>query len=149
MSSSIVLALYENDFIGNLPDNICEHLPSIQRLGLGEIPDEIGDLHNLQGLALHVNNLNGVIPSRIFNLSMIKFISLFSNQLSGSLPADIGTGVPDLQQLLVGDNKLSGTIPTNSFFGFIPMTLRAFTNLQWLNLQWNNLTIDASIPRFN
>ncbi|CAL2252041.1 unnamed protein product [Prunus armeniaca] len=26
------------------------------------------------------------------------------NQLSGSLPADIGTGVPDLQQLLVGDN---------------------------------------------
>ncbi|KAI5331796.1 hypothetical protein L3X38_021922 [Prunus dulcis] len=26
------------------------------------------------------------------------------------------------------------------------MTLRAFTNLQWLNLQWNNLTIDASIP---
>ncbi|PQQ06896.1 LRR receptor-like serine/threonine-protein kinase EFR [Prunus yedoensis var. nudiflora] len=76
-------------------------------------------------------------------------------QLSGSLPAD-------LQQLLVGDNKLSGTIPgfitngsnkltrlditANSFFGFIPTTLRAFTNLQWLNLQWNNLTVNASIP---
>ncbi|KAI5355319.1 hypothetical protein L3X38_008214 [Prunus dulcis] len=92
MSSLIVLALYENDLIGNLPDNIFEYnknnltgsipknignLTQLTEIHLvinnliGEIPDEIGDPHNLQGLALHVNNLNGVIPSRIFNLSMI------------------------------------------------------------------------------
>ncbi|PQQ03422.1 putative LRR receptor-like serine/threonine-protein kinase [Prunus yedoensis var. nudiflora] len=109
------------------PDEIKLGCSGLLRVA-GEIPDEIGDPHNLQD----------------------------------SLPTDIGTGVPDLQQLLVGDNKLGGTIPcfisngsnkltrlditANSFFGFIPTTLCAFTNLQWLNLQWNNLTVDASIP---
>ncbi|KAL6282484.1 hypothetical protein ACE6H2_013413 [Prunus campanulata] len=212
MSSLTALNLYGNNLNGGLLDNICQHLPSLQRLNLGRnqfdgplpsklwqctqllhltleennfsggipktignltqsrtiylsinnltgtIPDEMGDLQNLEILSIALNNLNGLIPSSIFNMSRMRELALSWNQLSGSLPANIGLGLPNLQSLFIGATDLSGVIPNfsnasrliqivlnqNSFIGFIPRTLCALTNLKWLHLEKNNLTIDTS-----
>ncbi|PQQ03159.1 receptor kinase-like protein Xa21 isoform X2 [Prunus yedoensis var. nudiflora] len=83
---------------------------------------------------------------------------LSRNQLSGILPANIGLGLPNLQQLYIAANDLSGEIPNlsnastlskidlnnNSFTGFIPRTLCALKNLQSLHLGRNNLTIQIT-----
>jgi LRR receptor-like serine/threonine-protein kinase FLS2 len=97
-------------------------------------------------------------------MSTIKIVSLLENQLSGSLPTNIGLGVPNLQKLYLGINKLSGVIPKsisnasqitlldlgdNLLYGFIPSTLCALTNLWWLSLFQNNLTVDISNPEAN
>ncbi|XP_040365641.1 putative receptor-like protein kinase At3g47110 [Rosa chinensis] len=57
------------------------------------------------------NNLNGHIPSSIFNISTITKLYLGINQLSGSLPANIGLGLPNVEQFQVAANHLSGVIP--------------------------------------
>ncbi|CAL9015667.1 unnamed protein product [Prunus brigantina] len=214
LSFLTTLALHENNLSGGLPDNICQHLPSIQYVYLGRnlfvgplpsklwqckqllilslsinnfggsilknignltqlieiyldtnnfrgtIPDEMGDLQNLEVFTIGANNLNGLIPSSIFNISTIRVMSLAFNKLSGRLPTNIGLGVPNLQLLYIEANDLNGEIPNlshasmlteldlnyNSFTGFIPRTLCALKNLQFLNLEGNNLTIDTSTP---
>ncbi|XP_034212877.1 probable leucine-rich repeat receptor-like protein kinase At1g35710 [Prunus dulcis] len=101
MSSLTMLTLFGNSLNGGgIPDNICQHLPNIQVLNLGTIPDEIGDLQHLQVFSFGVNNLNGPIPSTIFNMSMLTAISLASNQLLA------------LRILSLGPNLLTSTIPS-------------------------------------
>ncbi|KAI5331361.1 hypothetical protein L3X38_021487 [Prunus dulcis] len=105
----------------------------------------MGDLQNLELLSIEQNNLNGLIPSSIFNISKLRALSLTLNKLSGSLPANIGLGVPNLQLLYIGATDVSGVIPNlsnaskltrismsyNSFTGFIPRTLCAFSGLDY------------------
>ncbi|VVA22780.1 PREDICTED: probable LRR receptor [Prunus dulcis] len=127
MSSLTMLTLFGNSLNGGgIPDNICQHLPNIQVLNLGTIPDEIGDLQHLQVFSFGVNNLNGPIPSTIFNMSMLTAISLASNQLldnlaelllggnqlSGSLPSCLGDFSAALRILSLGPNLLTSTIPS-------------------------------------
>ncbi|RXI03290.1 hypothetical protein DVH24_003942 [Malus domestica] len=124
----------------------------------GTIPDEIGDLPQLEILGLMINNLNGVIPPKLFNLSMIRLIGLSLK----SLPANIGLNAPNLESLLVdGTNLVAGPLPnlsnasklrqldmgSNSFTGFLPSTLCSLKNLERLYLYSNSLTIDPSAPQ--
>ncbi|RXH86305.1 hypothetical protein DVH24_017358 [Malus domestica] len=122
----------------------------------GTIPDEIDDLQNLQISGLDINNLNGLIPRKIFNMSMLRQIALVDNQLSGSLPTDIGIGVPNLEfiglipSFISNGSKLTKLdMSSNSFSGFIPNNLCALTNLEYLSLLKNNLTIDTSTLEVN
>ncbi|ONI01815.1 LOW QUALITY PROTEIN: hypothetical protein PRUPE_6G160800 [Prunus persica] len=179
MSSLTTLNLYGNNLSGGLPDNICQHLPSLQILNFGRnhfdgpLPSKLWQCRKLLFLNLEENNFSGSIPKNIGNLTMMKEISLSinnltvlslsQNQLSGSLPANLGLGLPNLQILHLSEAGLSGVIPNfsnasmltrlelgqNSFTGFIPGTLCALTNLQWLKLDNNNLTIDTSTPEAN
>ncbi|XP_021811562.1 probable LRR receptor-like serine/threonine-protein kinase At3g47570 [Prunus avium] len=158
------LYLGRNQFDGPLPSKLWQ-CRELLELDLGEnnfsgsIPKNIGNLTTMEVLSLGFNNLTGTIPwSSIFNISTIRLLSLSWNQLSGSLPANIGLGLPNLQFLYLSAAGLSGVIPNlsnasmltrlalarNSFTGFIPSTLCALTNLQWLLLHNNNLTIDTS-----
>ncbi|KAL6273052.1 hypothetical protein ACE6H2_023744 [Prunus campanulata] len=159
----LMLILGENNFSGSIPKNI-GNLTMLEVITLhnnnltGTIPDEIGDLQNLELFQAGDNNLNGLIPSSIFNISTIAVMDFHLNQLSGSLPENIGLGSPNLEELYLAVNELNGVIPNlsnasmltrlelqgNSFTGFIPSTLCALTNLQWLSLAQNNLTIDTS-----
>jgi LRR receptor-like serine/threonine-protein kinase FLS2 len=130
----------------------------------GAIPSEIGNLQNLEILAISGNKLMGQIPFEVFNISTIQVIDMSINILSGHLPSNIDIFLPILQYLYVSDNALSGTIPSfisnasqlteldvgyNSFSGLIPKALGNLRLLQWLGLQNNNLTIEYSTPDFN
>ncbi|KAK8602995.1 hypothetical protein V6N13_085195 [Hibiscus sabdariffa] len=119
------------------------------------IPQQIGNLKNLEILSLGYNNLVGPIPPAIFNTSTLSVIDLESNRLSGSLPSNIGLWLPNLEELYLGSNQLVGSFPMyisnasrltvldmphNYISGSIPDTLGSLRNLERLNLEANNLT---------
>ncbi|KAK8706154.1 hypothetical protein V6N13_049729 [Hibiscus sabdariffa] len=121
----------------------------------GTIPQQIGNLKNLEYLSLGVNNLVGPIPPAIFNTSTLTVISLLLNQLSGRLPLNTGLWLPNLQGLYLGTYQLVGPFPIsisnasqltlldmshNFFSGSIPGDLGNLRNLKKLNLEVNNLT---------
>jgi Leucine-rich repeat (LRR) protein len=49
----------------------------------GGIPSSLGNLVNLQFLALNYNQFSGSIPSSLGNLVNLQILALNSNQLSG------------------------------------------------------------------
>ena len=53
----------------------------------GEIPPELGNLHNLKILDLGLNQLTGEIPPEFGNLSKLGYLFLDENQLTGCVPS--------------------------------------------------------------
>ncbi|KAK9949787.1 hypothetical protein M0R45_005300 [Rubus argutus] len=92
MSSLITLSLSRNSLGGNLPDNICQHLPFIQ------------------GLYFDENQFDGALPSQLWQCKWLLVLLLFRNNFSGTIPRNIGN-LTHLQDLALSDNKLTGTIP--------------------------------------
>ncbi|PSS08146.1 LRR receptor-like serine/threonine-protein kinase precursor [Actinidia chinensis var. chinensis] len=98
---------------------------------------------------------DGPIPSTIFNLSSLESISLQSNTLSGNFPLDLCKHLPVLQELVLGNNKFTGSLQSricnctllklldlseNYFAGFIPQEISHLHNLQWLDMSKNSLS---------
>ena len=52
----------------------------------GEIPPDLADLTNLQGLNLWGNELSGKIPPELDALAKLEWLHLGGNQLSGEIP---------------------------------------------------------------
>lgn len=105
-----------------------------------------------------------MLPSNIFNISTLKLLSLAMNHLTGHLPSRIGGWSPNIGEIYLGQNELSGTIPdsisnasklyaldlaTNSFTGLIPNALCNSESLQLINFEGNYLTSKSSVPQPN
>lgn len=120
---------------------------------------EIGNLVNLDRIALDNNSFTGEIPSTLFNNTGIRGISLLGNFFTGSLPENIGISLPNLGELYLGINNLSGVIPDsisnasklfrlglgyNEFTGHFPRSFGGLRLLQYLNVIENNLTPEPS-----
>ena len=120
----------------------------------GELPPELGNLANLQVLALGGNQLTGKIPAWLGSLANLQELYLWGNQLTGEIPAELGS-LPSLTILSLSDNQLTGQIPTelgslsslhelnltrSQLTGPIPTELANLTNLQVLALGGNQLT---------
>lgn len=132
------------------------NLPSNNLTGI--IPEEIGNLTNLEWLNLSDNNLSGKIPAGIGNLNSIKTLALQSNQLTGSIPTELWD-LSSLEILWLASNQLSGTLTTdisklnslkdlslssNEFSGSIPGEI---SNLSVLtNLTLDNNGFSGEIP---
>ncbi|KAF7836347.1 MDIS1-interacting receptor like kinase 2-like [Senna tora] len=128
------------------------------------IPESIGFLSKLQFLDLNNNDLNGTIPLSLANLTQLYELDLSHNHLTGILDPllfPIGgtnhpkTGLIGMQNLLIRDNLLGGTIPKeianmrnltilaldgNNFYGSIPPSLGNCTHLRKLTLANNHLS---------
>lgn len=105
------------------------------------------------------NNLVGSIPSEIGQLSEITYLNLGSNDFSGSgIPIEIGN-LLQLEELLINNASLSGSIPTelanlsslrhlylysNQLSGELPIALGDLSGLARLDLGDNQLT--GAIP---
>jgi len=96
-------------------------------LNLITVPPEIGQLSNLQGLFLQVNQLTN-LPSEIGQLNNLEVLSLDSNQLT-TLPSEIGQ-LNNLQVLSVSGNQLTN----------LPSEIGQLGSLQELWLGGNQLT---------
>ena len=77
----------------------------------GEIPAELGNLSNLQWLALRNNQLTSAIPVELGDLSNLQGLYLNQNQLTGAIPPELG-GLANLSELYLADNLLmTGCVP--------------------------------------
>ncbi|PHT49691.1 hypothetical protein CQW23_09438 [Capsicum baccatum] len=166
ISSLQLLSLWQNNLRGFLPREIgnltkMQHLELSGNKLIGEIPKEISNLIELEELDLGRNSFSGSLDMEIFNISGLKIIYLSFNNLSGSLPPNIGSILPNIEELYLRNlTNLVGTIPhsisncskltilelsNNQLTGLIPNSLGYLTHLQILNLGGNNLTSDSSL----
>ena len=124
----------------------------------GLIPEELGNLANLEALDLAANHLRGTIPPELGDLADLRSLDLGINELSGSVLPELGR-LTHLRALDLGDNELSGSIPpdlgdlaslehlwlsSNALSGPIPSELGELANLRALDLGYNELS--GSIP---
>ncbi|KAK8587423.1 hypothetical protein V6N13_086410 [Hibiscus sabdariffa] len=101
------------------------NLPYMQ-LG-GKISPSIGKLNRLQRLALHQNNLHGLIPNEITNCTHLRALYLRANYLEGGIPSNFGS-LSLLTALDLSNNLLKGAIPSS---------IGRLTRLRYLNLSTN------------
>ena len=61
-----------------------------QRIFIGSIPAELGNLALLRKLMVNHNRLGGKIPGELASPTMLEVLSLNDNRLSGVIPEDLG-----------------------------------------------------------
>ncbi|XP_034600023.1 receptor kinase-like protein Xa21 [Setaria viridis] len=158
-----LIGLAENKLGGVLPGSIANLSTSMEHLSIwgnmvsGQIPQEIGNLVNLNAINMHFNNLTGIIPTSIGKLNKLSSLFLYGNKLSGQIPPTIGN-LTMLKTLSLDNNMLTGPIPSslgscplqtlsledNMLTGPIPSSLGSCP-LQTLSLGHNRLT--GPIPK--
>ncbi|KAG5546875.1 hypothetical protein RHGRI_018890 [Rhododendron griersonianum] len=140
LTNLIVLSFGSNNFSGPLPSELGK-LTKLQQLYIdssgvsGAIPSTYAALQNLQTLWASDNELNGSIPEFIGNwlqltdlmisdlsngsstsleflkdMTSLNTLILRNNNISGSIPSNIGD-YQSLSLLFLGNNKLNGTLP--------------------------------------
>ena len=125
----------------------------------GSLPEELGNLTQLQGLQLGFNGLTGALPPQLSNLTNLHTITLNGNRLSETIPRELGR-LRNLRLLDFGSNDLTGVIPrelgnldrlgklsfgSNRLEGGIPDELGSLVQLQYLVLSNNKLS--GEIPK--
>ncbi|XP_070675747.1 probable LRR receptor-like serine/threonine-protein kinase At3g47570 [Malus domestica] len=155
--------LYGNDFVGFIPVAIF-NLSAIKEIDLSsnqlsELPNEMGNLGQLEESFVQNNALKGSAFVPALNISSLTTFTLYGNNMSGSLPDNISEHLPSIRRFYLGDNQLDGLIPSelwqckelrelvlegNNFRGSIPKNLGNLTYLTNIYLADNNLT--GTIP---
>ena len=131
--SDIYLAF--NNLVDSIPENI-GNLSELQFLSLsdnkiiGPIPSSIGNSTQLISLELSFNKLSGNIPPELFTLNQLENLQLRNNSLSGEIDASIG----NLISLIFLD------LSENNFYGLLPIEIGNLTNLSDLHMSGNKFT---------
>jgi Leucine-rich repeat (LRR) protein len=95
----------------------------------GSIPDQLGELANLEELNLSGNAFEGEIPNAIAGLTSLKHLDLSANRLAGHLPEAIAK-LTNLRHLNLNSNGFEGPMP-------LAMLLPLAPNLEVLILSNN------------
>ena len=101
----------------------------------GELPDDIYDLKDLEGLSISDTHIGGQLSPRIGELKKLCSLNLAANNFSGPLPAELASLQLIENQLAHGDGFIrSGQLAllNNDFSGKVP---EAFRN--WPEWQYN------------
>ncbi len=135
------LNLNNNGLIGNIPDEIgalCEletlRLTNNQGLS-GNIPTSLINLVNLTLLDLQGNGLTGNMPQEVWMLPVLSHLNLSRNSFSGDIPI-IPTSLPNLTEVYLNDNWDNGV----GGFESIPQSIVNLTGVEVLWLFWNDMT---------
>ena len=106
------LYLFSNELSGEIPEEL-GNLSNLEELYLfnneltGEIPEELGSLTHLEELFLHGNRLSEEIPEELGDLSNLLYLYLNNNQLTGTIPEELGD-LSNLRRLDLFNNELTG-----------------------------------------
>eukprot|EP00253_Pinus_taeda_P016209 PITA_16209 len=164
------LQLHHNQLTRHIPWEFGGRLSQLENLFLwgnklgGEISKTLANCTHLRVLDLMINQLTGMVPVQLGQLFRLECLFLGRNQLiSGSsttLPILTAlTNCSFLEQIHIGENHLTGTIPSsiqqlsrlsvfnlshNEIGGKIPPEIGKLANLTYLNLEWN--IFNGSIP---
>ncbi|CAL4892338.1 unnamed protein product [Urochloa decumbens] len=154
------LMMSVSNFEGGIPKSLANatNLVSVfmaQNNFSGVIPS-LGSLPNLQGIMLFQNHRlqagDWTFLSSLTNCTQLAMLNLRGNNLQGDLPSSVANLSRNLEYLILGSNKITGTIPSgignlvslsmlylnNNFLtGTIPATLGTLNNLFVLNLSKN------------
>ncbi|WP_026450266.1 T9SS type A sorting domain-containing protein [Aequorivita capsosiphonis] len=74
--------------------------------------ENIGGTDHVKSLDLSYNNLVGSIPNEIGNLTELEFLAFWNNTLTGNIPDELGN-CTKIELLSLEDNALTGTIPAS------------------------------------
>ncbi|XP_044476872.1 probable LRR receptor-like serine/threonine-protein kinase At3g47570 [Mangifera indica] len=146
--------------IGNLSETLEIFVASNCKIR-GNIPTEVGNLHNLMWLVLSENDLNGFIPMTMGNLLNLQGLWLNKNNFLGFIPYEL-CKLHMIDKLQLNDNMLSGPIPTcmanltslrdlqlgsNKFNSRIPPSLWTLQYILQVNLPLNSFSgfLSASV----
>ena len=136
-------------------------------INLGEFPENIGELTNLNYINISDCGITGSLPESIRNLNKLISIQVYDNnhsltdsldtidsELSGSIPLALGS-IESLKYIRLDNNDLTGEIPSeiggmdslmslilngNQFNGEIPSSLMDSPNLVSLSLSNNQFS---------
>lgn len=129
-----------------------ESLQLFENQFIGDIPEEIGEFENLSELSLYRNRVTGKIPQKLGSSNGMDFIDLSENSLTGPIPPDMCKG-NRMTDLLVLQNKLTGEIPesyasceslkrvrvnNNSLSGVVPAKIWSLPKLVRIDLSMND-----------
>ena len=81
----------------------------------GTLPARLAGILKLEGIYASDNLLTGTIPNQYYQHPELLTLFLHNNMLTGMIPGDLlllSDGMPAMDELLVPNNQLSGTIPT-------------------------------------
>lgn len=171
-----LLNLSHNKFRGALPASLGKQLQELRSLDVSHnllsrsVPPTLTRLSSLQLLVLEHNKLSGELPMDLLvRLSQLRELKLQHNRLSGILPIPTITPIQQgeeevpappsffaaqLEQLLVHDNYLTGTLSpyisafsalqvldagNNRLTGSLPLSIKGLRNLTTLVLPRNRL----------
>ncbi|KQJ89251.1 putative receptor-like protein kinase At3g47110 [Brachypodium distachyon] len=167
ISTLVDLSLTENQITGELPSNLGNHLPNLQRLFLaanlfqGYIPNLFITASKLTLLDMSRNNFTGVVPSSIGKLTKLSWLNLEFNKLETHNKQDWKfrdslANCTELQIFSIHGNRLEGHVPAslgnlsvnlrslylgdNELSGNFPAGLATLPNLNLLELQRNHFT---------
>ncbi|WP_298541708.1 immunoglobulin domain-containing protein [uncultured Aquimarina sp.] len=127
--------LSDNNLTGIIPQEL-GNLKDLNTLELsnnnisGSIPGELGNAEDLNYLYLQNNNLNGDIPPELFSLNDRHFleVNLSYNQLTGKLPNEARRSFANEGDLLVSNNLLTDLPDYTSSDLFLIKTLDISNN---------------------
>lgn len=148
-----------NSLVTTIPDGLWSlpNLYDVRLVGNAQLevtlPDTLGKNGVLDFFWLDGSSLTGSLPFGADNIGL-RVLRIQNMQMGGEIPAGI-TQIPNLQELSLAGNGLTGLIPeelggltgllhldlgSNQFFGPIPLALTELTSLNYLSLFSNQLS---------
>ncbi|CBJ25910.1 Putative Leucine Rich Repeat Receptor [Ectocarpus siliculosus] len=120
----------------------------------GELPSNIGGACKLKKLNLEKNSIGGALPTSLAECKALEDLNISNNQLMGPLVHIPWANLENLEHLLLGNNKLEGTLPAsfgslkalvsldcskNQLAGNIPREYHNLQSLKLLDLSGNKI----------
>ena len=108
----------------NLSDNLLE----------GDIPPEWAQMSELDTLQLSFNLFKGAIPQFVWEFEDMVYLDLAYNFFTGEIPETVHLTEPNLRNLMLENNDMSGSLPTT------------FGSLDWQRLHLDGNQFTGTIP---